>query len=296
MLGQQIILTILATTLNTIFDMYSDLDFGPDNIVPRNNCDTITNPYCQLLLDLVTNNRLTITNGRTLGDSMGKNTCHKWNGSSTVDYFITSTDLRDNINSFEVLDFTSYSDHCPLLLSFNFQMPFQSVITHFDFDRMPSKYKWNEEGATGFVNVLNSPEITDKFNSILNKEYPNNKEHADIIVNDFSNVIQHCASQSLKSARLLKNVPHKKWFDRDCVKSKQNLNRLARNISKHPHLLTENKKVYFEQRNKHNTLIKQKKTTFLSRLNQSIEEGHVLNWKKFKQLKQTNENKITRQI
>ena len=75
------------------------------------------------------------------------------------------------------------------------------------------------------------------------------------------------------------------------MRSKRNLNRLARNLSKHT--LTGNNRIYYEQRNKHNNLIKSKKTEFLSRLNQSIENGHVLNWKMFKKLKQTNENKIT---
>ena len=39
--------------------------------------------------------------------------------------------------------------------------------------------------------------------------------------------------------------------------------------------------------------MKKKKLNFLSRLNRAIENGHVLDWKKFKNLKQENEDKIT---
>ena len=49
------------------------------------------------------------------------------------------------------------------------------------------------------------------------------------------------------------------------------------------------RKAYFTERNKHSKLIKRKKFLFLDKLNKAIEEGHVMNWKKFRQLKQEND-------
>ena len=52
-------------------------------------------------------------NGRTLGDLEGKLTCHKWNGSSTVDYGIVQNSLFREVDFFRVLDLTGHlSDHC----------------------------------------------------------------------------------------------------------------------------------------------------------------------------------------
>ena len=274
-------------------DIYNDIGYESDMTHPRNNTDITTNSYCHLLLDIITNNQLRIANGRTLGDCPGKFTCHKYNGSSTVDYFITSSEVVDSINSLEVLDFTSYSDHCPLLLNLNFKIPFDSILPQFNFDRMPPRYKWSEKGADDFVDKLNSPEILALFNKIHDKAYPIDQTNSEAIVNDFTEILLLCASDTLQTTKPLKKLPHKKWFDRDCTNSKRNLNRLARNLSRSvKDTSTDHRRIYFEQRNKHNTLIKTKRTDYLYRLNQSIENGHVLNWQKFKQLKQTNENKV----
>ena len=60
-------------------------------------------------------NNLKILNGRKIGDLIGKYTCHHYNGSSTVDYIITETDLFDKVRYFQVLPLTLFSDHCPII-------------------------------------------------------------------------------------------------------------------------------------------------------------------------------------
>ena len=57
-----------------------------------------------------------IINGRVVGDLDGKYTCHEYNGSSTVDYFIVQVENYDKVISMKVLDLPWYSDHCPLSL------------------------------------------------------------------------------------------------------------------------------------------------------------------------------------
>ena len=103
-----------------LHDIYNDIGLESDRDEPRNNSDpTTVEPHCQLFLDTIINNQLKILNGRTLGDSTGRLTCHKSNGSSTVDYFAVTSWARDHVESLVVTDFTSYSDHCPLLLKLN---------------------------------------------------------------------------------------------------------------------------------------------------------------------------------
>ena len=65
--------------------------------------------------DLCMINNLKILNGRKIGDLVGKYTCYHYNGSSTVDYIITETDLLDKVRHFQVFPLTLFSDHCPII-------------------------------------------------------------------------------------------------------------------------------------------------------------------------------------
>ena len=60
-------------------------------------------------------NNLKILNGRKIDDLVGKYTCHHYNGSNTVGYIITETNLFDKIRYFQVLPLTLFSDHCPII-------------------------------------------------------------------------------------------------------------------------------------------------------------------------------------
>ena len=60
--------------------------------------------------------QLYILNGCTLGDLMGKFTCHTPSGCSIVDYFIASSTLSTDIQSMFVNDLSLLSDHCMLTL------------------------------------------------------------------------------------------------------------------------------------------------------------------------------------
>ncbi len=71
----------------------------PDN---RNSEDRKLNARGKDLLDLCKLHNLIITNGRKTGDIFGKYTCHNWNGSSVVDYFLCPTSFFDRIIEFSV--------------------------------------------------------------------------------------------------------------------------------------------------------------------------------------------------
>ena len=278
---------VIGSTVSS--DPYSNIGYSNDDAEPRNNLDCKTNSYCHKFLDVLINNQLRILNGRTLGDCRGKFTCFKYNGKSVVDYFACTTLLRTHVTSLQVNNLCSYSDHCSLTLSLYMRSKYECFIPILDFEMMPQGYKWNEEGQTKFIDNQEVPEFANLFTTILEKEYSNDATGNKSIVENFTEAINFLASISLTKVKRPNKISHKRWFDRECANSKKNLNRLACNMSRHP-FSPELRQAYYSQRNNHTRLIKSKKLAFLSRLNKSIENGHVLDWKKFKNLKQENDN------
>ncbi len=49
-----------------------------------------------------------IANGRVLGDPNGKFTCHKYNGSSVIDYVLVGSSVLSEIRYLRVHDFVGY--------------------------------------------------------------------------------------------------------------------------------------------------------------------------------------------
>ena len=281
---------ISSHNTQTHYDIYNDIGYEVDSIEPRNNCDKITvAPHCQLFLDFVINNQLRILNGRTLGDSMGKMTCHKWNGSSAVDYFVISPWANDLVNSLSVQNLNSYSDHCPLVLKMTTHRPFLANFNIPDLLKMSPRYKWDNNSPEEFKKSLSSPNILTDIEHIINHDYGITPESNEKITADLTSCLQKAAESSLKATKKPTKLPHKKWFDSQCYHSKRNLNRLACRLSSRVNNNSIRAK-YYTERNKHSRLIKKKRFLYLDRLNKAIEDGHVLNWKKFKQLKHENDS------
>ena len=282
---------ISSSNAGAVHDIYNDIGLPIDCNEARNNQDTSTiEPHCQLFLDTVINNQLKILNGRTLGDSTGKLTCHKSNGSSLVDYFLISSWAREHVNSLQVKEFTSYSDHCPLVLCLTTYEPFADSCVIPDFATMPNGFKWdNNNSPRDFMAALNDPDLCASLTGLMDTEFPCTVEGNKLINNTFINCIHRAAESSLKVKKPPKVTPHKKWFDFQCRLSKRNLNRLANRLGNH-HTNKALRKEYYSQRNKHTNLVNKRKLEYLRLLNQAIEDGHVLDWKKFKRLKQENDS------
>ena len=89
-------------------------------ISTRINHDRNVCVYGNRLLELCQKSSLRILNGRKIGDSIGNLTCHEYNGSSTVDYFIGSTELFNNARYMKVHDWLPcQSDHCSVNVCLN---------------------------------------------------------------------------------------------------------------------------------------------------------------------------------
>jgi hypothetical protein len=77
-------------------------DTLPNNMLERQNRDTVTAGWHHEFLDLRRTAGLFILNGRTLGDISGEYTCLSNKGFSIVDYFLTTTDQLEGVKHLEV--------------------------------------------------------------------------------------------------------------------------------------------------------------------------------------------------
>jgi hypothetical protein len=98
-------------------------DTLPNDMLERQNRNTVTAGWHREFLDLCRIARLFILNGRTLGDISGEYTCLSNKGFSTMDYFLTTVDQLEGVKHLEVNCDEKYSghkdahsDHRPLVL------------------------------------------------------------------------------------------------------------------------------------------------------------------------------------
>jgi hypothetical protein len=86
-------------------------DTLPNNMLERQNRDTVTTRWHREFLDFCRTARLFILNGRTPGDISGEYTCLSNKGFSTVDYFLTTADQLEGVKHLEVNCDEKYSSH-----------------------------------------------------------------------------------------------------------------------------------------------------------------------------------------
>jgi hypothetical protein len=98
-------------------------DTLPNNMLERQNRDTVTASWHHEFLDFCRTTRLFILNGRTPGDISGVYTCLSNKGFSTMDYFLMTADQLEGVKRLEVNCDEKYSghkdahfDHRPLVL------------------------------------------------------------------------------------------------------------------------------------------------------------------------------------
>ena len=133
-------------------------------LISRQNCDCVVNTFGRKLLELCRMAGLRIVNGRKFGDSIGKRTCHEWNGSSTVDYMVTDLNTFGLIHLFRVRDNLDHiSDHCPISAVINLDVPrnYACGETSRMFEKAPSKIRWDKTVEEIFRRKLGSEDSHD---------------------------------------------------------------------------------------------------------------------------------------
>ena len=202
-----------------------------DNIYySRNSQDRgPTNDQGKQLLNFCIGTRMRMLNGRTLGDTKGRLTCHHYNGSSTVDWCLVSSEFLDSILYFRVNEFLTLSDHCPITVGIRACSTSLVNDSKAELFPLPTQIKWNEKIALQFKASLYSEKIQSKI-----KSFVLSVKDADTAANFLTNVLYDCLASCKihvkKKISKNRKKRHKRWFDEDCIELKRNMQKQARMI------------------------------------------------------------------
>ena len=193
-------------------------------LLDRNNCDLTINPFGERLCEMCLMCGMRIVNGRKIGDSMGKTTCHEWNGSSTVDYMLVDESLFPLVQMFKVHDLLdNLSDHCPFssVLNLSYRRNrYNEVVSNARI--APKKHKWDTLLENSFKMKLSCSDTIERINRIDSLSFESNVDIENALeqVND---ILRDAAGVRLKTRvcrktkRRLSKKLNKPWFTDDLV-------------------------------------------------------------------------------
>ena len=198
----------------------------------RNSEDKTTNSRGKELLDLCKMNKLIIMNGRKTGDVFGKYTCHNWNGSSVVDYFLSPISSENCISSFVVGDYIPWlSDHCIIKTKISLKNK-SNVNTPVDeLNEAHPGFVWNETSISNYKNFLASASAKQKAQDLIDSPPVSSSVLAGSIC-DF--MLENVTAAKVKAKKNLDKKIGEPWFDKECKLAKEDLNSHAKKLAKSP--------------------------------------------------------------
>ena len=209
-----------------------------EHIMKRNSQDPNKNSYGKLLLKLINENKLITLNGRKIGDTIGRFTCHRYNGSSVIDLCICDTYFYNSISSFKVLPHPWFSDHCPIITTINTNKLNEltntwdkSILTN-----TPDKYYWTDEGREKYHNEIKKSETKEKLLKLLTETNP------DIVATKIEDILTEIADRTLQKC---KKTPKrdgptnqtKAWMTKETMTEQKQLKKARSVFLKEPHNL-----------------------------------------------------------
>lgn len=266
-----------------------------ENTLMRSSKDSKLNPNGKPFIEFVTTNGLNILNGRTIGDIFGDYTCIQYNGSSVVDYVCVSMNATKYVHSFNVGRLSYISDHRPVYMNMGLDSleRFAVLSNPHVYEQAPLGYCWipgTDNSAASFKRAQSKDEITQE----IKEMHDMNVNNADDIMHlnkKLINVYSSISKISLRAKKPFKRSNLKKWFDWDCRRLKRELRSAERKFEKNLEDLNAREN-YYQKRKEYRKTKAKKKSEFLHRINEQIEEGKSLNWKAFKNLKEQHTDPI----
>ncbi len=175
--------------------------------------------------------QLRILNGRTLGDLSGCYTCHKHNGSSSVDYGIVSCDLLNLITNFQVHDHLSdFSDHN--LISCRMKRINYKVIIdrNIEVATLPGRLEWDKDL---FLRELESGNIQSDLTSFMKDSIVNINSS----VSQFNNIIISRARRVLPNFHVenKRNSKKRKWYNASLKTLRSTLTNYGKLLGRNPY-------------------------------------------------------------
>ena len=254
-----------------------------------------TNSHGKEIVDICVSAKLRILNGRTLGDTMGRETCYNFNGSAIDDYCICSTPLLSSILTFEVGEYNPLlSDHCQITLTL------QSFITEEQDINLQESHapKWSREIEEKFLNNLAKTDLT-SVKRLLSQISSHNEDAENInSLNDAITILTETLTLSAtKTAKYNKKKNRKKknkpWFDNNCRDKLRYIRRLCRKLRNQPYnnnlrhtIFIERKKLKKIIRKNHRNF----KNKIYSQLLNSDEKDPSMFWSIIDSLKENNKD------
>ena len=219
------------------------------------------------LLQLCKNLDFRIMNGRVIGDIKGKMTCFRWNGCSVVDYALCSSDLFDNISSFEVNDLLpTISDHCSLEIHFALPLNYyhntvNKKDTKIKLEKLPPKWQWDLKTEQKFIENIQDNSFAEKVAELKQTLTTENNAVSPLLKLKIllQGVLQSSGCKSIKAKSKVNN--NRIWFDMDCKRAKNDLIDSTKKLQSCPHDLDIRSAVN-KKRKSYNSLIKSKKYNY----------------------------------
>ncbi|KAL5258990.1 hypothetical protein ACHWQZ_G009453 [Mnemiopsis leidyi] len=256
----------------------------------RNSEDSTVNERGRKLLDFSAETNMEILNGSTVGDIFGRYTCLKYNGSSVMDYTLVSSNIRQFVDYFKVLNFTNISDHRPTICCFKANLLPKAKKVNVSFSELPPKHIWDQlRSPVEFLASQNTPDHISGCQNICS-QVCNTKEDVKAANENLIGLLKKIANSSLQrkkppTRKTKRRKPRKNpWFDKECIKSRISLRKACKKYCESP-TDPDIRNSYYQERKSYRRFIKQKKRTYFNRLNKEIEENNNIKWEHFKKLK-----------
>ena len=276
-------------------------DYTTDaGIIPRNNCDSIINQFGERLVELCRMSGLRIVNGRKIGDSAGKKTCHEWNGSSTVDYMLADETVFQQIQAFRIKDTLNHlSDHCPFSTIINFNLCKLNSDQEKMVNSAPKSIKWDAVMEESFKMKMACKNVFEQIEELNSIELGTNENIERVLLKVNSILIDATGVNTCKRSftKKFKRKKSKKtknpWFTNDLVALKRNLKQVGAEFVKNTKDNTLRQR-FFKLKKRFKMEVKHKKRQFKQSLYDKLEKISTENpkeyWELFDKLKSCPKN------
>jgi Endonuclease-reverse transcriptase len=211
------------------FDLWSssrdeeNIEMTPLSV--RRSKDKVVNQAGRNLINVCDVNRLSILNGKTVGDNTGEFTFTNRNGSSVIDIGICSKSLITSIVDFRVEN-RADSQHLPIALELKYNTDVCNVIPSSEITDSKSitKYKWFDRWQLDFERKIKCYKDYPKIDDIIETD---NLTLASLKI---SELLTHAGSNMIiKKTKAKQNLG---WFNRTCQESKTSLLKYLRKFQK----------------------------------------------------------------
>ena len=265
---------------------------------PRNNPDCrAINDTGSLLFSLCKNSSRLILNGRSQGDKQGAFTTYPVHDSgenrfpSVIDYALYHSGSYEKVKDFYVHSLSHLSDHCALHLKINMGLgrkksAFVSYSNNLEIPKvspMPDKFLWISDCIWELNRVFNSEEGSKEFNDFQNETFDVSQTVVDEAGSKLTNIITHFADRVVPTKTFNKITGRQqrkqmrakeghKWYDKECHKLKNRMNRIAARFKKDPFnldLRSHYRSAYFAYK----SLLRKKEKDYRTNLNSSFFNG-----------------------